>query len=480
MVFSSSSAQRFYIVIASILLIVSVVLAFAFDGTNGSGDTVFHYLMAKYSWQHPYLFFDHWGKPVFTMLSSPFAQLGFNFVKLYNILIYFGAFLITLKLAQLTLPAYAWWTLPIFFCAPDAVGAMFSSLTEPTFAILFAWSLWALKNNHWTMGICVASFLPMARSEGLVVLFVYAVYILLNQKYYHLPLLLFGQFVIALAGIGVYENIFWVFTEMPYATTQSNYSSGSIWHYSRSLPYVLGIASSVLLYFAFVWYVLRMAKKLFVQCNWTFTRNIRFLIYGSFAAFLFSHSLLFYLGSFNDMGLIRVFTAMMPGMAIMAIDGVFVADRLLFNKIKKYRSHIAATVVLLMIVFGFFASVYAFNYKKALLPTPTQLFYSNTLVPYLERYYPNHKLYFSDTEIAFRHGVNIFEETPYTNMIATRKPDYNLSQQELIIWDSWYSVVEEHITLVELQQHPNLQQDTVFEVNEPKYQSKIAIFTRKN
>jgi hypothetical protein len=455
-------------------------MSFYFEGINGSGDTTTHFLMAKYAWKHPYLFFDHWGKPVFTILSSPFAQLGISYVKLYNVLMYFAAFALTFRLAGLLVPAYSWWILPIFFCAPDAIGSMFSSLTEPTFACLLAAALLAIKQQQWSLGLVLASFLPMSRSEGLVVLVVFGVYTILHGKYLYMPLLLFGQFVVALAGVSIYGNILWVFTEIPYATLNSNYPSGSIWHYSRSLPYVFGIVSTVLLYAAFVVYIIRLINNIFIQKKLSQARHIRFVVYGSFAAFLFSHSLLHYLGSFNDMGLIRVFTAMMPCMALMAIDCIVWFDKRLLCYRIRWRKPAAAILITLMVVFGYFASVYAWNAQKQLLPTPIQLFYSNTLVPYLKERYPDHKLYFSDSEIALRYPIDIYEKSPFATLLKSKLPHFLLAHDEILIWDSWYSQIEEHITVEQLSSIPHLVQDTLFTVSDGNSVCSIAIFKAKH
>ena len=49
-----------------------------------TGDSVVHYFFARYAFQNPMLFLDHWAKPFFTLLASPFAQFGFSGMKLFN------------------------------------------------------------------------------------------------------------------------------------------------------------------------------------------------------------------------------------------------------------------------------------------------------------------------------------------------------------------------------------------------------------
>ena len=55
-------------------------------GILESGDGIQHYQIARYAWQHHELFLHSWGKPLFTLLSSPFAQLGIWGMTIFNAL----------------------------------------------------------------------------------------------------------------------------------------------------------------------------------------------------------------------------------------------------------------------------------------------------------------------------------------------------------------------------------------------------------
>ena len=58
-----------------------------FDGTGGSGDSIHHYLYAKYATAHPENFFNHWAKPLYVLLACSFAQFGFVGMKIFNALV---------------------------------------------------------------------------------------------------------------------------------------------------------------------------------------------------------------------------------------------------------------------------------------------------------------------------------------------------------------------------------------------------------
>ena len=81
-------------------LIGLIPMAVLTDGIGVSGDSQYHFFYAQASWNHPEYFFHHWAKPWFTLLSSPFAQLGFKGIKLFNVLVSIASAWLAWKTAQ--------------------------------------------------------------------------------------------------------------------------------------------------------------------------------------------------------------------------------------------------------------------------------------------------------------------------------------------------------------------------------------------
>ncbi|MCB0786930.1 MAG: hypothetical protein KDC02_22320, partial [Flavobacteriales bacterium] len=141
-----------------------------FEGTGGSGDSEQHFLIARWAPVHPELYLDHWGKPLFTLLASPFAQLGFAGMKAFNALCMLGTLLMTMRLARR-------WELPhpvlagLFLLACPGVWELtFSGLTEPLFALGLVTVVVLAEEDRWRPAALVAGLLPFVRSEGLLVL----------------------------------------------------------------------------------------------------------------------------------------------------------------------------------------------------------------------------------------------------------------------------------------------------------------------
>ena len=108
---------------------VGLFIAFTCDGTADNGDSVQHYLISKYAWQHPVLFLDHWGKPLFTLLSSPFSQFGMEGMKVFNLIVFTSTLFLTGKIAQ-NLQLSPWLAQVTLWACPYVFPQVFGGLTE--------------------------------------------------------------------------------------------------------------------------------------------------------------------------------------------------------------------------------------------------------------------------------------------------------------------------------------------------------------
>ena len=63
----------FYILLA-LSFITVVYIYITSDAPYDTGDGITHYLIARYSWDHPHQYLNMWGKPFFTLITSPVAQ----------------------------------------------------------------------------------------------------------------------------------------------------------------------------------------------------------------------------------------------------------------------------------------------------------------------------------------------------------------------------------------------------------------------
>ena len=149
--------------VASLVYLLWILFS---KGTTDSGDGVMHYIIAKSAVQHTWLFFDHWGKPFFTLLSTAFCQLGYTGVCIFNgICIILSAYLvkrISKKILGIdnSIPFLLTLFTPILF------GTGFAGLTEPLFALVLTAGVYLLIENKITAACVLLSFLPFVRTEG--------------------------------------------------------------------------------------------------------------------------------------------------------------------------------------------------------------------------------------------------------------------------------------------------------------------------
>ena len=265
-------------------LLLLLILAFTLKGTGDDGDGVMHFVFSHWAFSHPSNFFNHWAKPIFTMLSAPFAYFGFTYMKVFNILCWLGQVYFTLRIAR-TLRLNFVWLIPILaILAPMNVTHTLSSLTEPLFACWLMISIWMFFQNRPIWGVILVSFLPFIRSEGLIVCCPILIYLLLNRKWFLIPLLSVGQ--IEMGVIGAYYNgtVMWVINRIPYAVGQSAYGHGTWYDMGIRMPEVIGYAQCLFLIIGLLYgFFILFAKLKWIKPNPSFDES--WLIYGVFIAF---------------------------------------------------------------------------------------------------------------------------------------------------------------------------------------------------
>ena len=156
---------------SKICAIAASIIAFIFwiliDNTYDNGDSITHYAISRYSWQHMYLLFDNWGKPVFTILSSPFSQFGWKGMTFFNSL----TGVITTCLVAQIIDKLKWNISPycalLLFFIPNFPLALNSGLTEPLYALVLTLTIYLIVIERYAWVAIAISFLPFVRSEGL-------------------------------------------------------------------------------------------------------------------------------------------------------------------------------------------------------------------------------------------------------------------------------------------------------------------------
>lgn len=418
-----------------------------FNGTGDSGDSVTHYLFARYAPSHPELYFHHWAKPVFVLLASPFAQFGFAGMKLFNALVTLISIFFTWKIAMDLKLKNAWLVVIACMFSPLYYILTLSGLTEPLFALFTALGIYYyLRQNYMTASI-IASFLPFVRSEGLIILGIFGLYILLKRQWKFLPVLLLGSVLYSVAGYFVYHNLLWVFTKIPYATMHSVYGKGSITHFIEQLVNVIGVPCYVLFWLGVVYFLVKLIKK-------QLTSELFILIFAGFFAFFIAHSLFWYLGIFNSFGLKRVLIGVMPMTAILCAYGLNFLLSFIPEQKVLLRNITFSLLLAYIVVFPFTDNPAAIKWETDLCLEPRQeaaMKLANTIEPFRKT---GSRLLVNDHYFSLIYNIDDFDKTKRETL--TTQTFISMHEDDIIIWDSSFMENESDIKKKELDSAPHL------------------------
>lgn len=219
---------------------IALVVHSISSGMVDTGDALTHYFIARYSWAHPELLLDHWGKPLFTLFSSPFAQFGLTGMVAFNVC----CFILTCWCADGMLRS-AWpvarWIFPPMLGLMPVYGTMvLAGLTEVLFGLMTIVVLRSLWYDRVRTALVVASFLPFSRPEYIAVWPFVIGWVVRERRWGALPALLAGNLFYAAVGAIVHGDAFWAFTRDPYLHLEDAYGSGPLFHFTDRIQHIYG------------------------------------------------------------------------------------------------------------------------------------------------------------------------------------------------------------------------------------------------
>lgn len=357
--------------------------------------------------------------------------------------------------------------LPILFfvCAPVSFALTFSGLTEPLFALLLIVGVYLSLRKRWIAAAVVISFLPFVRSEGLIICGVFTFYFLFNKSFKTLPWLLTGHLVYSIAGYFVYEDILWVFTKIPYAHISSVYGSGGLFHFANEMAYLIGIPIYILMIIGIIVLLWKGLKK-------EVKSEIIILVGLGFLGFFVAHTLFWFLGIFNSMGLKRVFVGVMPLIAILALYG--------FNFLVELSGRGKRIVYILLLVL---IALFPFSGNHAALHVDQDLKLNEDQKAALrmgdfvrKELGTDHRFLYSHPYISLVLDIDHFDPNQH----------YGLSPEaiqwskagDIIVWDNWFGEMESGVSGDFLESLPYLRK--IHEISEEGKDRQIeyAVYER--
>lgn len=458
------SQKKIALLFLSVFFLVTSLLAWFSVGTYESGDSIQHYLIARYSFEHPELFFDHWGKPLFTLLASSFSQFGFFGICLFNITCATVTGLVAYKTANLIEPRRSWLAPVFVLFAPIYYVTLISGLTEPLFSLVLITGVYfCLKQKILIAGIIV-SFLPFVRTEGFLLLPLFAL-VFVTQRKYTLCLLLFtGTIIYSVAGWFHYHTLFWIWSENPYKGAEDIYGRGSLFHFIGKNEFILGTPLVILFALGIINYVMSKRKPSLAEL---------LLIPGIFFIYLAAHSVFWWKGLYSSLGLIRVMAGVTPLAGLLALKGVnsvmeFLSRIRLLNKFHFLQTTILSIIIALIIWMPFKQHQF-----------PRSLGYEDKVVKqaadWIKQDLPAASMYcYQYPYLSVFLNFDPFDRNHYTPLWSMQAE--NLPAGSIVIWDSHYSPNEAKLPLSRLNENSSFELLYTFKADPDKTPADKELF----
>jgi hypothetical protein len=427
-----------YIVLV-LYAIIAILTIIVFDGTGDAGDSIHHYLFARYAPVHPELFFNHWAKPLYVLLVSPFAQFGFAGIKVFNAIVSLLTIFFTFKIAQRSGLENAILVTVISIFSPLYFALTFSGLTEPLFALFISISLYAAIRNNYIAACIIVSFLPFVRSEGLIIIGIYGLYFLIKREWRMLPLLLAGHVVYSVAGFFIYHDLLWIFNKIPYVRFSSIYGSGELFHMTQQLMYVIGIPIYILFWIGIISIMWKIVKK-------KINLELQVLVLLGFLSFFIAHTLFWYLGIFNSMGLKRVLIGIMPLISIISLMGFNFLTEDFFRNKRNPRLIVQSLLIAYILIFPFTANPAAMQWERDMKLSIDQqsAIQTGDYISKNMQYEAGQRFIFAHPYLSEVLKIDHFDNNKRLEL--TRDCINLLNPGDIIIWENWFAVVEHQVT----------------------------------
>jgi hypothetical protein len=425
-------------------------------GVIDSGDGVNHFQIAHFSWKHPNLFLDVWGKPLFTLLASPFAQGGIEGVMLMNVLLAacMAAFSwLTARALKLPLP---WLAIPLSMLHPELFRNVHSAHTETLFAALLIASIYLLVTKRFAFAALLLGLLPYSRPEAWIVMPLFVLVILLRGKWKFLPLLLAGSIIYALVGMLAGKSPLWFFIGNPYTPENDIYGSGPwyhfIQHHKKTWGKLLTAGTALGLLSIPFWVLMRKWRE-----RVPFLLEEVLLVAGCLVGIIAAHSAMWAIGSFGSAGYLRVITCTAPCSALLTLRAVAMAEPLV-GRLKVRLQWVAGGLVTVAFTFLMWrAADQSVYYPIRSAPAEQAL---EEFIPQVQPMVATApRIIYQHPYIAYLLQMDPFDEQRSVLMwgMDPEAPAIYEPAGTLILWDSKFGPVEGKMPLERLLNAPHLE-----------------------
>ncbi len=432
------------------LFVLYVLVAISAEGPAGGQDSWNHYLFARWSFKHPILMLDLWGKPFFTILAAPFAQMGITALYGLNMFATLGTAWICYLSGRKLGMRNPWMLVLLFGLQPVILANFHSALTEPTNALVLAYVIYLLISYRYAKAIIIASFLPVIRTEGLVLVGAMLPFLIIKRKWKYLPLLFSGTLVFAVLAALISGEWDYFISHNPYFKFESegkfDPGSGSFWHYAQAQKSITGFWITLLIGIAVLFIIDYIFSRLKKRTPHEMSQFVLWLFLPLFVGYFLAHSFIWYAGMMGSHGLIRVFVVVSPVAALIAqysLHRIMVLDiRVLNRGIKTITTAVAS-----LIAISGAGILHGFSGEPSIAGYPGRDLWFQAVDSIESWGYQNYVLVHQLPELNVHLDLDPFEDpskiqegkTQYLWSLDTRKGYDWFPSNTIILWDNFHA-----------------------------------------
>ena len=455
--------------------------------TSDTGDGIQHYMLARFAYLYPHLFLDLWGKPVFNVLASPFAQFGIQGIHFFNLVCSLLCCRVCFSIAAVLGLRFGWLLVLLICFSPIYFLEIPSGLTEPLFCLTMVLSVYLLLKKDYVFAAALVSFLPYTRQEGYLMLPIFGLFLVLNKHVRAMPFLLLATVLLSVVGSFYHKDLFWLFHQNPYKDASNVYGHGELLHFVNNTKLTFGLAQAPFLLIGLLFLGFKLIKNKF---KWLYGKakneaqeqlQIEVLVVAGYVVVFFvCHSVWWWQGWFASLGLLRVMACVVPLVALLVLRGLNVLLDLMPQRLKFLEWVLALMLAFLVVITPFKQYYY-----------PLVLGGEEQTIAKASDYIKNNqilysKVYFSHPFFVLLNDIDPFDtqKSDYCWSIDKENPEKTVKKGEIVVYDTHYAPNDMGLKLELLTQNPNFELLQKFVPQEPfvvlgGYNYEVYIFRKK-
>jgi hypothetical protein len=405
------------------------------DWVKGGGDTYSHFILARDALIYPENLLHHWGKPFFTLVALPFAQLGLKGVEFMNMILNLASGFLAFRIASSLNYRFSSVATLFTLFAPILFITTFSALTEPLATFLLTLGIFLYTHKKFLWGSLTLSFLIMVRTEAFVFYPIWLLFLMWNKAYKAIPFLFFAFVVYSVAGASYYQDMFWVITKQPYGDSASVYGTGNFLHFADSYLKITHKIPALLTLLGLVFLFVHLVKDRFT--NWTHQKKTEWLILATASSFFLAHSYAWWVGNAGSAGLLRPMAVIIPCTSILAVKGLNIP---FLNNSKRVQQ--IFWIVILVLSLRFIHQVWQM-YQLPVATDPIVACINEIRYPIEADYKKGQKLAYFHPYVNVHFNIDYHNREQAIYLFENGKDRMQeLQSGDLIIWDSQHWPVE--------------------------------------